>query len=50
MQDLLFEYKRTLKQTKTQYKPLAEADESMLSAEEMKDKKSSEISSRILNM
>ncbi|CAN2253061.1 phage PBSX; putative RNA polymerase PBSX sigma factor-like [Bacillus subtilis] len=39
MQDLLFEYKRTLKQTRTQYKPLAEADESMLSAEEMKDKK-----------
>lgn len=39
MQDLLFEYKRTLKQTRTQYKPLAEADESVLSAEELKDKK-----------
>ncbi|OBA09230.1 Fis family transcriptional regulator [Bacillus subtilis] len=39
MQDLLFEYKRTLKQTRTQYKPLAETDESVLSAEELKDKK-----------
>ncbi|AFQ57179.1 MULTISPECIES: sigma-70 family RNA polymerase sigma factor [Bacillaceae] len=39
MQDLLFEYKRTLKQTRIQYKPLAEADESVLSAEELKDKK-----------
>ncbi|MGG1227253.1 sigma-70 family RNA polymerase sigma factor [Bacillus halotolerans] len=39
MLDLLFEYKRTLKQTRTQYKPLAEADESVLSAEDMKDKK-----------
>ncbi|MBT2573712.1 Fis family transcriptional regulator [Bacillus sp. ISL-51] len=39
MEDLLFEYKRTLKQTKKWYKQLEEADEAALSAEELKDKK-----------
>lgn len=39
MEDLLFEYKRTLKQTKKWYKQLEEADEAGLSAEELKDKK-----------
>ncbi|KXZ13397.1 sigma-70 family RNA polymerase sigma factor [Bacillus nakamurai] len=38
MEDLLFEYKRTLKQTKKWYKQL-ETDEAALSAEELKDKK-----------
>ncbi|MCP6683782.1 sigma factor-like helix-turn-helix DNA-binding protein [Bacillus nakamurai] len=38
MEDLLFEYKRTLKQTKKWYKQL-ETDETALSAEELKDKK-----------
>ncbi|ADP31740.1 sigma-70 family RNA polymerase sigma factor [Bacillus atrophaeus] len=39
MEDLLFEYKRTLKQTRKLYKQLGEAEESELSAEKLKDKK-----------
>ncbi|WP_426553935.1 sigma-70 family RNA polymerase sigma factor [Bacillus velezensis] len=39
MRDLLFSYKSTLKQTRAMYKPLAEANESDLSAAGMRDKK-----------
>ncbi|AFZ90311.1 MULTISPECIES: sigma-70 family RNA polymerase sigma factor [Bacillus] len=39
MEDLLFEYKRTLKETKKWYKQLEEADETVLTSEELKDKK-----------
>ncbi|MCY8959015.1 sigma-70 family RNA polymerase sigma factor [Bacillus atrophaeus] len=39
MEDLLFEYKRTLKQTRKLYKQFGEADESELTAEKLKDKK-----------
>ncbi|MCY8946251.1 sigma-70 family RNA polymerase sigma factor [Bacillus atrophaeus] len=39
MKDLLFSYKRTLKQTKAMYKPLAEANEDELSADSLRDKK-----------
>ncbi|MCZ4248013.1 sigma-70 family RNA polymerase sigma factor [Bacillus velezensis] len=39
MRDLLFSYKSTLKKTKAMYKPLAEANESDLSAAGIRDKK-----------
>ncbi|MGE0910295.1 sigma-70 family RNA polymerase sigma factor [Bacillus atrophaeus] len=39
MTDLLFSYKSTLKQTKAIYKPFAEANESDLSAADLRDKK-----------
>lgn len=39
MEDLLFEYKRTLKETKKWYKQLEEADETVLTSEELKDQK-----------
>ena len=38
MEDLLFEYKRTLKETKKWYKQLEAADETVLTSEELKDK------------
>lgn len=50
MEDLLFEYKRTLKETKKWYKQLEEADETVLTSEELKDKKSSERSLQMWNM
>jgi hypothetical protein len=34
---ILFEYKRTLKETKKWYKQLEEADETVLTSEELKD-------------
>ncbi|XYJ23228.1 sigma-70 family RNA polymerase sigma factor [Bacillus velezensis] len=50
MEDLLFEYKRTLKETKKWYKQLEAADETVLTSEELKDKKSSERLLQIWNM